>query len=133
MDFFEALKGPSLNDVIAAYKHYFHIQGVWKNTGFPDLIGHEAIINLLHEQKKLFDFERVRVLDHRLLASDRDYVFFERRDSIINSDDEVVFAFDIAGIFKIKNGQIMAWRDYMDTSVFKAAWLKKDQQSFVRL
>ena len=122
MDFFEELKGPSLEETIRAYKKYCHQDIVWKNSGFPAVVGHDAVEHLLREQKKLFDFERVKVLDHRLLASDGDYVFFERRDSIVNSADEVVYAFDIAGIFEIKNGQIIQWRDYMDTSEVRSNW-----------
>lgn len=129
MDFFEELKGPTIDDVILAYKKYFHPQGIWKNSGFPDLTGHDAIVHLLKEQKKLFDFEKVKVLDHRLLASDGDHVFFERRDSIVNSKGEVVYAFDIAGIFTVKEDKIVEWRDYMDTSQFKSDWENQDKES----
>lgn len=133
MDFFDEMQGPTITEVVAAYTRYFHPQGVWKNSGFPDLVGHAAIVHLLREQEKLFDFAKVRVLDHRLLASDGDHVFFERRDSIVNSRDEVVYAFDIAGIFKIEQGLIVEWRDYMDTSQFKAAWAQQDQASLASL
>lgn len=132
-DFFEALKGPTIEDTIAAYKHYFHPQGVWKNTGFPDLHGHDQIVHLLQEQKKLFDFACVKVLEHRLLTSVDEHVFFERRDSIVDSKGIVVYAFDILGKFTIKDGQVVEWADYMDTAQFKADWAKQDQKSLESL
>ncbi len=119
MDFFEAM-GPNIQDVVDAYKKYMHPNAVWKNSGFPDIVGIDAIVYLLEEQKRKFDFERVRVLDHRLLTSAGEHVFFERRDSIVNGSDEVIYAFDILGRFTIKDGKIIAWHDYMDTSQFRA-------------
>ncbi|MEQ8838669.1 MAG: limonene-1,2-epoxide hydrolase family protein [Lacipirellulaceae bacterium] len=127
MEFFEALKGPSLEDTIAAYKRYCHPSIVWKNSGFPDIVGFDAVEHLLREQKKLFDFERVKVLQHRLLASDGDHVFFEREDTIVNSKDEVVFAFDILGVFEFEDGLIVRWADYMDTTAVRENW---DKSSF---
>jgi len=131
MDFFSEM-GPSLQDVLNAYEKYMHPDGLWKNSGFPDLVGIQAMKDLLIEQKRLFDFERVRVLDHRLLTSADDTVFFERRDSIVNADDVVVYAFDILGAFKICGGKIVEWRDYMDTSVLKSDWSKGNSDRFVK-
>lgn len=133
MDFFHELEGPMIDDVVAAYKKYFHPEGIWKNSGFPDLKGHDAIAHLLYEQKKLFDFERVRVLEHRLLTSADEYVFFERRDTIVNSKNEVVYAFDILGKFKIANGKVVEWADYMDTSQFRTDWASCDNESLTLL
>lgn len=130
MELFEAMKGPSLEDTINAYKKYCHPDIVWQNSGFPDVVGHGAVEHLLREQKKLFDFERVKVLKHRLLASDGDYVFFERCDSIVNSKDEVVYAFDILGVFEYRDGLIVRWSDYMDTSEVRSNW---EQSSFESL
>ena len=129
MAFFEALKGPSLEDTIAAYKAYCHPNILWQNSGFPDVIGFDAVEHLLREQKRLFDFERVKVLQHRLLASDGNYVFFEREDTIVNSKDEVVYAFDILGVFEFQDGLIVRWSDYMDTSAVRENWEKSSFDS----
>lgn len=131
MNFFSEM-GPYVKDVVAAYEKYMHPDAVWKNSGFPDIKGIDAIRHLLMEQKKLFDFERVKVLEHRLLTSAGDYVFFERRDTIVNGSDEVIYAFDILGKFEIKDGKIVEWADYMDTSAFVADtngtdWAFKDK------
>lgn len=129
MDFFESM-GPSLQNVLDAYERFMDPKAIWKNSGFPDMVGIEAMKALLVEQKRLFDFERVRVLEHRLLTSADDAVFFERRDSIVNSADEVVYAFDILGVFLIRGGRIVEWRDYMDTSVLKQDWATKNPDRF---
>ncbi|MEQ9565165.1 MAG: limonene-1,2-epoxide hydrolase family protein, partial [Pseudomonadales bacterium] len=130
MDLFEAMKGPTLEDTISGFKQYCHQDVLWQNSGFPDIVGHEAMEHLLREQKRLFDFERVEVLEHRLLASDGDHVFFERRDTISNSMGKVIFAFDILGVFEIQKGQIVRWSDYMDTSEIRNTW---EQGSFEKL
>lgn len=122
--------GPALPDVVRAYEKYMHPAAVWKNSGFPDMVGIDAMKQLLIEQKKLFDFERVRVLEHRLLTSADDHVFFERRDSIVNSKDEVVYAFDILGVFVVRNSQIVEWRDYMDTTALKKDWSTQNPGRF---
>ncbi|HKQ85126.1 MAG TPA: limonene-1,2-epoxide hydrolase family protein [Steroidobacteraceae bacterium] len=129
MDFFKSM-GPSLQDVLNAYEKYMHPQGVWKNSGFPDMVGIEAMKDLLIEQQRLFGFERVKVLEHRLLTSADDTVFFERRDSVVNGKDVVVYAFDILGAFKIKDGKIVEWRDYMDTSEQRQDWAKQNPGRF---
>ena len=130
MEMFEALKGPSLEETIAAYKKYCHPNVVWQNSGFPDVVGHDAVEHLLREQKKLFDFERVKVLKHRSLSSDGNKVFFEREDTIVNSKDEVVYAFDILGLFEFdEDGLITRWADYMDTSEVRANWEKSSFDS----
>ncbi|HKY23318.1 MAG TPA: limonene-1,2-epoxide hydrolase family protein [Vicinamibacterales bacterium] len=125
MDFFHAM-GPTIDDVIRAWETYMTPDAVWKNSGFPDMVGIEQIKHLLREQKRLFNFERVKVLEHRLLTSADDTVFFERRDSIVDANDAVVYAFDILGAFKIANGRIIEWRDYMDTSVIRRDWNAQD-------
>ena len=130
MDFFHAM-GPTLQDVLNAYTKYFHPQGVWKNSGFPDMRGIDNIRHLLEEQKRLFDFESVKVLEHRKLASCDDSVFFERRDSIVNSKGEVVYAFDILGVFDIENGKIVEWRDYMDTTQIKQDWAARNNGNMI--
>jgi limonene-1,2-epoxide hydrolase len=122
MDFFRDLEGTMIEDLVAAFKKYFHPEGIWKNSGFPDLKGHDAIAHLLYEQKRLFDFQRVKVLEHRLLTSVDNYVFFERRDSIVNSKDEVVYAFDILGKFVIQDEKVIEWSDYFDSSQVRADW-----------
>lgn len=125
MDFFHAM-GPTIDDVIRAWETYMTPDAVWKNSGFPDLVGIDQIKHLLWEQKRLFNFERVKVLEHRLLTSADDTVFFERRDSIVDANDVVVYAFDILGAFKVRDGKIVEWRDYMDTSAFRNDWTAQD-------
>lgn len=122
LDFFASM-GPTLNDVLSAYERFMHPQAVWTNCGFPDCVGIDAMKALLVEQKRLFNFERVVVLKQRLLASCGDNVFFERRDSIADPAGNVLYAFDILGVFEIQNARIMSWRDYMDTSQLRSDWL----------
>ena len=61
------------------------------------------------------------VLEHRLLTSADDTVFFERRDSIVDSNDVVVYAFDILGAFTIKDGKITELIEIFDSALVDAA------------
>lgn len=134
MRFFEALRGsPTFEEIIRVCKKHCHPDIVWQNRGFSALVGYDAVEHFLREQKRLFDIARVKVLECRLLASDGDNVFFERRNSIVNSKDEVVYDYDILGVFQFRDGLILRWSDYMHIAKMQGNRRKNSFESLLRL
>jgi len=90
---------------------------VYKNTGYPDAIGHEAVRKTL---AALIDGTTPMTSVIHAVAENADgIVMTERTDTLHHPKGKI--AFPVMGAFDVADGLITGWRDYFDASLFKAA------------
>lgn len=90
---------------------------VYKNTGYPDAIGHDAVRTTL---ASLINGTSPMTSVIHAVAENADGVVMTERTDTIHSPKGAV-SFPVMGAFDVKNGLISGWRDYFDASPFKAA------------
>ena len=90
---------------------------VYKNTGFPDAVGHEGVRKTLGAM--IDSGTALTAVIHAIAATGDGRVLTERTDTIHYPKGAV--SIPVMGAFDIKDGQISGWRDYFDASPFKAA------------
>ncbi|RZK00834.1 MAG: limonene-1,2-epoxide hydrolase [Novosphingobium sp.] len=89
---------------------------VYKNTGYPDAVGHEAVRNTL---ARLIDGTTPMTSVIHAVAENTDgIVMTERTDTLHHPNGAI--SFPVMGAFDVSNGLISGWRDYFDASIFKA-------------
>lgn len=58
-------------------------------------------------------------MDLLSIAQDGDKVLTERVDHLLGKDGEVQNAIPVMGIFEVREGKIVAWREYFDITPFR--------------
>jgi limonene-1,2-epoxide hydrolase len=90
---------------------------VYKNTGYPDAVGHDAVRTTL---AALIDGTTPMTSVVHAIAENADgVVMTERTDTLHTSNGAI--AFPVMGAFDVKDGLIAGWRDYFDAGMFKAS------------
>lgn len=88
---------------------------VYKNTGYPDAVGHDAVRTTL---KTLIDKTTPLTSEVHAIAENADgTVMTERTDTMHLPKGPVPFP--VMGAFDVQDGLITGWRDYFDASLFK--------------
>lgn len=90
---------------------------VYENVGLTRTVGPEAAIALL----KLFEpMKTAQRMDVEILATAvaGDTVLNERVDRVVGHDGRLIVTVRVMGALEVKNGRIVAWRDYFDTIPF---------------
>jgi limonene-1,2-epoxide hydrolase len=90
---------------------------VYKNTGYPDAVGHDAVRTTL---AALIDGTTpMTSVIHQIAENANGAVMTERTDTLHTAKGAV--SFPVMGAFDVKDGLISGWRDYFDASPFKPA------------
>jgi len=88
---------------------------VYKNTGYPDVLGHEGVRAAL---ASLIDTATpLTCVIHAVAETADGTVMTERTDTLHYAKGAV--SFPVMGAFDVRNGLICGWRDYFDASPFK--------------
>jgi limonene-1,2-epoxide hydrolase len=88
---------------------------VYKNTGYPDAVGHDAVRATL---AALIDGTTpMTSVIHAIAENVQGVVMTERTDTLHLPSGPV--SFPVMGAFDVKDGLIAGWRDYFDASLFK--------------
>jgi limonene-1,2-epoxide hydrolase len=90
---------------------------VYKNTGYPDAVGHEAVRKTL---ASLIDGTTPMTSVIHAVAENADGVVMTERTDTIHTAKGAV-SFPVMGAFDVKDGLIAGWRDYFDASPFKGS------------
>lgn len=88
---------------------------VYKNTGYPDAVGHEAVRATL---AALIDGTTPMTSVIHAIAENADGVVMTERTDTLHLPSGPV-SFPVMGAFDVKDGLIAGWRDYFDASPFK--------------
>lgn len=83
----------------------------WLNIGLPEAVGHEAIRKMVEPFVK--SAQSVRFDVHHIAETADGAVLTERTDIFETGGRKM--AFDVMGIFELKDGKITNWREYFDT------------------
>ncbi|MCB2048725.1 MAG: nuclear transport factor 2 family protein [Novosphingobium sp.] len=90
---------------------------VYKNTGYPDAVGHDAVRTTL---AALIDGTTpMTSVIHHIAENADGVVMTERTDTLHTAGGAV--SFPVMGAFDVRDGLIAGWRDYFDASLFKQA------------
>ncbi len=84
-------------------------QVVYHNVGSEPAVGREASLAAVKFQFDMFDPIEFRI---RNIASDGDTVLTERVDVI--TANGIIAPVPVMGTFEVRDGRIVAWRDYFD-------------------
>lgn len=97
---------------------YFSDDAVYHNMPMAPLKGKAAIQTILHQI-----IDPATAIDWEILhtAVEGEIVFTERVDRFQMGERKVELP--VAGVFEVRNGKIVAWRDYFDM----ATWTRQSQ------
>ena len=88
---------------------------VYKNTGYPDAVGHDAVRATL---AALIDgITPMTSVIHAIAENADGVVMTERTDTLHLASGPM--SFPVMGAFDVKDDLIAGWRDYFDASLFK--------------
>lgn len=112
LDFCNAWSRRNIDELLG----YFTPDAVYHNIPLEPLKGIDAIrstLEMFAAPAEHIEFEMLA------LASNGDLVFTERVDRFRILGKDV--ALPVAGVFEVRNGKIVAWRDYFDMQT----WMKQ--------
>lgn len=113
--FFDATAKPG--NLQAALDTHFAPDGVWENTGLPTANGLEEAKGFMQSFTDGHGLDALTV-EFRGLAVSGDMVLTERIDHLDKADGERIASLPVSGTLEVKDGKIVAWRDYFDPRPF---------------
>jgi limonene-1,2-epoxide hydrolase len=96
-------------------RDYFSADAVWENVGVATTRGPEEGVAFLKNFFKDFSVGGMLV-DMIHIAESGDAVLTERIDRLIDTEGKELFGIRMMGVFEVRDGKIVAWRDYFDTA-----------------
>jgi limonene-1,2-epoxide hydrolase len=97
---------------------YLAPEAMYQNMPLPPAHGAQAVLATL---EALFSVMSMDSIDTIYLASRDGFVFTERVDHLTALPTGKSFALPVAGITRVVDGRITAWRDYFDLREFEEA------------
>lgn len=116
--FFAAWSG-GIEAMDRSIREYLSPDCVYENIGLTRTIGPEPAIALL----KMFEpMKAAQRMDVEIVATAAvgNTVLNERVDRVIGHQGELIVTVRVMGALEVKDGRIIAWRDYFDTIPFAA-------------
>lgn len=111
--FFDAWAAGRYAQLRSAYQQFLSEDCVYENCGVPACRGMTEILAFIDLAQKARDIQAIRVeLIHA--AVNGNVVFTERWDRHVNGAGVEVYPVRIVGVMELRDGKIVAWRDYFD-------------------
>ncbi|MFM8303287.1 MAG: limonene-1,2-epoxide hydrolase family protein [Actinomycetota bacterium] len=92
---------------------YFAADAVYHNIPVEPAVGHDAIRAVV--EMFVPPADEIEFVIHTMISSG-DLVFTERTDRFVMGDKTI--SLPVAGVFEVRDGRIVAWRDYFDLQTF---------------
>ena len=107
--------GPDLDGIRAAIERFTVDDFVYENPGLPPCHGQTEAIGLYEQFNQIAGFMRVDI-EIRHVRSGAGVVMVERWDSPVTAAGEIIGGEPgpCLGAFEVRDGRIVAWRDYYD-------------------
>lgn len=101
-----------------SFQAYFTPQTTWENVGMSTTTGPDEAMAVM----KGFEATGMRSMwvENLHVAQVGDTVLTERIDHAHDADGKTVMSIRVMGAFDVRDGKIVAWRDYFDTKGFGA-------------
>lgn len=96
---------------------YFTPETVWENVGMSRTVGPDDAALLFANLGGGGAPLTMRV-DNLAVAVTGNKVLTERIDHVLAPDGSIALSLPVMGTFELKDGKILAWRDYFDTAGF---------------
>jgi limonene-1,2-epoxide hydrolase len=102
----------------AAFRNWFHPEGVWQNNGDPPRVGIDEIMDGVRAYLTMFQrpYATVEVVH---LVADGDVVLTERIEHCVNRETNDVYTGHHMASFVLRGGKIARWTDYFDPSDYR--------------
>ncbi|MDF8334595.1 limonene-1,2-epoxide hydrolase family protein [Novosphingobium cyanobacteriorum] len=94
---------------------FFADDAVYENIGMSKSVGLEAILDFVRHYSTMTGGGWIVVRTHAI-ASFGNTVLTERVDDMVDGRGDVLITTPVMGAFDLRDGKIIAWRDYFDTS-----------------
>ena len=104
-------------DVLA---EYFAPDCVYENIGLSKTIGPAQAFAFFEVFAKQTGFDAIDV-EMLAIAANGDTVLTERIDHLRDAGGRRIVTIPLMGVFKIRDGRIVEWRDYFDTAALTRA------------
>lgn len=98
-----------------AFRRWFTDETVWENIGWNANLGIQGAIDSMERLRAGKGVESIRIDTHTIIAKGQT-VMTERMDYMVGADGADKLACAVMGIFEVKEGKIVTWRDYFDTA-----------------
>ena len=117
-EFFANMRGPREDQ--ATFRRMCTPDFLWENSGLPALRGHDAACEMADAWNVRLGWERTEI-EILHLGVDGDTVLVEHFDRFYRGDGSLIFSVELLGRLTLKDGKIIAYRDYFDpTEVLRA-------------
>ena len=97
---------------------YFNEHGMYQNMPLPPAYGRDAVHATL---TGLFGVMSIDAVENYHIASANGFVYTERVDVLTALPTGKTHVLPILGVFQLRDGKILAWRDYFDLREFEEA------------
>lgn len=104
-------------NLLTAVDDHFAPDAVWHNTGLPTAEGIDAIKGFWQHFIDTYSMHAM-IVEVRALAVDGGRVVTERVDHFDDAAGARVASVEVAGTLEVRDGRIVAWRDYFDPRPF---------------
>lgn len=101
---------------VESWQHYLHPEVVYENVGLTLTQGRNAAVALIDDLVPKFDYIDVDVLHE---AANGNMVLNERLDHLMDADGKLVLTVRLMDVFRVEQGKIIEWRDYLDTAAIR--------------
>jgi len=98
----------------AALQEFFSPDCVYENVGLSNTVGPAEAIAFFDGFKQASGFSSL-VVETRDEVANGPIVMNERVDHLFTASGQRILSLRVMGVFEVRNGKIVAWRDYFDT------------------
>jgi limonene-1,2-epoxide hydrolase len=99
----------------AAVRAAFTSDTVWENVGIATTVGPDQAIAYAHQAEQMLGYASIDI-ETLHIAGAGNAVLTERIDRLLAADGREVASIRLMGVFEVKDGRIIRWRDYFDTA-----------------
>jgi limonene-1,2-epoxide hydrolase len=100
-------------------RDYFTPETVYENVGLSTTTGIDQALAVFAGFTASLGMQTMWVENLHVAASG-DTVLTERIDHVRDGSGKTLMSIRVMGVFEVKDGKIVAWRDYFDTAGFAA-------------
>ncbi|MCB2048959.1 MAG: nuclear transport factor 2 family protein [Novosphingobium sp.] len=100
-----------------ALRTYFAPSSTWENVGMSTTTGPDEAMAIMDGFSAALGMKTMWV-ENLHVAAVGDTVLTERIDHVRDGEGKTLMSIRVMGAFDVKDGKIMAWRDYFDTAGF---------------
>jgi limonene-1,2-epoxide hydrolase len=103
--------------IARSFDAYFTPTTTWENVGMSITTGSKEALAMMDGFSAALGMQTMWIENLHIVAIG-DTVLTERIDHVRDGDGKTLMSIRVMGAFDVKDGMIVAWRDYFDTKTF---------------